>query len=105
MNGITDLYVKEEIMAQCESHFAEYLKKENDTTNKLTNDDLDLVRGQLDAIFDLIDDILFQFREQDLDDMEAYSHVIDQLIGYCILSKMNEVRLCNTIDLMLKEKE
>ena len=105
MNGITDLYVKEEIMAQCEASFAEYLKRENDKSGGLSDEDTVLIRGQLDALFEMMDNILIKAREEGIDEFTAYSTVVDQLIGYCIISKMNEVRLCNTIDLILKEKD
>ena len=105
VDGILDLYVKEEILSQCETSFIEYLKVENDKSGGLSDENMDLIKGQLDALFEMMDAIIIKAGNEGVNEFEAYSTIVDQLIGYCIISKMNEARLCNVIAQLIEDKE
>jgi len=99
--SIYDQYVKDRIMTECESYFIDYLKRAEVDHEKLNDQDIDIIENQLAYLLTLVDDVL---KEQE-EPMDAFSDIVDQLIGYCILGKMNEARLCNVINKMLEEKE
>lgn len=104
MAKLLDLYIKEELLRQCEVHFNEFLKEQG--SGYLTAEDYELIEDQIDYLFELIDKILKDHKNRNLDEMEAYAQIIDQLCGFCVLGKMNEARLCNIInDLTEKEDE
>jgi hypothetical protein len=96
-----DRYVKDRIMTECESYFIDYLKRAEVDHEKLSDDDISVIENQLDYLLTLVNNLLIKQEEP----MDAFSDIVDQLIGYCILGKMNEARLCDVINKMLEEKE
>lgn len=101
MDSILNHYFKEEIMAKCEAYFMKYLEDEGAEKEILSNADMQLVEKQLDYLLNMVDDLLAQ--DEDIND--AYANIVDHLVGFCILGKMNEARLCNIINKMLDEKD
>lgn len=95
MAKLLDLYIKEELIAQCTEHFKKFLAEQG--SGYLTDEDFELIGTQVDYIFELMDEIIKEFRDNGEDEIEAYAKIIDQLSGYLILGKMNEARLCNIL--------
>ena len=105
MAKLFDLYIKEELLKQCEEHFAKFLE-EQEGGGYITKEDYSLFEDQIDYLFEMMDNIIGDYKKRGLDEFEAYAQIIDQLCGYCVLGKMNEARLCNMLnDLMGKEDE
>jgi hypothetical protein len=94
MSSIYDLYLKNNIIAECTKHFKEYLKEQDAENEDLGPEDLEGISLQIDVIIKLIVDI---YREYD-EEADALAAIVDKLIGICILGKMNEARLCKILN-------
>jgi len=95
MDSIFDLYLRNDIMNRCESFFDEYLIEQGVPEEKLTEEDRKLVEQQVDAILDMITRIHL---ENEGSELTQASEVIDKLIGFCVVAKMNEARLCRLLN-------
>ena len=100
MPSIYDLYIRDNIMEICEAHFNEHLKDLNGPGEALTEEDRDFIRKQLDDLLTLISDTLGHYGTENL---EGYDDIIDKLVGFCIISKMNEARLSRIITSMTEK--
>ena len=89
-------------METCEAHFNEHLKDHNSLDEALTEEDRALIEKQVDDLLILISDTLKKYEPEDL---EAYDDIIDKLVGFCIISKMNEARLCGVINKLTEKDE
>lgn len=103
MPKLLDFYIKEELLIQCEKHFAKYLEDED--SGYLTEEDYKILEDQINFIFKLMDEIIADHKREGKEEMEAYSQIIDQLCGYLVLGKMNEARLCNILNDMMDGKD
>jgi len=77
-NSMFDMYLRDNVITTCETYFNSYLKKE----------------GQLDVILDMITEIHLENE----DEQEASNIVVDKLVSLCVVSKMNEARLCRLLN-------
>lgn len=105
MSGISDLYFREELIKQCEEHFETFIKEQGDEYNNLTDKDYKVVEEQVDFLFEMMDEVIQTHKNENKEEIDAYSQIIDQLCGYCVLSKMNEARLCNIINELIDRKD
>jgi hypothetical protein len=96
MTSMYDLFLNENIMTACESFFNGFLK-DGGIEGCLTEDDRAMVGSQVDYIIGMIEKIWVNSATAE----EGHTEIIDKLIGMCVVSKMNEARLCN----LLSEKE
>ena len=94
MSSLFDLYLRDNIMDTCEAYFNDYLRDEGVSNEKLNEDDRVVVGYQIDILIDMIERI---YKEYD-DEFESYGEMIDKLIGFCIVGKMNEARLCRLLN-------
>lgn len=95
MPGIYDLYIKSDIMENCEAFFKKYLDGEGVLHEGLTDENRETVGKQVDYILDMLTEIHIDHPD-DYD--KVTDEAIDKLIGMCILGKMNEARLCNLLN-------
>lgn len=100
MPSIYDLYIRDNVMEVCETHFNEHLKDQAVPGDSLTEEDRDFIRSQLDDLLTLISNTLASYGSENL---EGYDDIIDKLVGFCIISKMNEARLSRIITTMTEE--
>lgn len=101
MPSLFDLYLRNNIMSKCEEYFVDYLKSEGFEKEGLTNEDRKLIEDQVDTLLDMVEKIYLSYK----DESDGLLEIVDKLIGYCIVGKMNEARLCNTINKLIEEKE
>jgi len=94
MSSIFDLYLKESIMVACEAYFNDYLESEGVIEEALSDEERKTVSQQIDIIIDMMGRI---YKDHD-DEFEAYGEIVDKLIGFCIVAKMNEARLCRLLN-------
>lgn len=94
MSSVLDYYLKGNILRKCEEHFNAHLKEEGFEHEKLLPKERELMEKQLGYLLDMIVEISSQYE----DDFDGYAEIIDKLIGFCIISKMNECRLCRIIN-------
>jgi hypothetical protein len=97
--GIYDLYIKTKIMQRCESHFMNYLKDMGAENEALNDEDIKLIEKNLSYLMDMMAEIV----EEKGDNKDAYAEIIDNIIGFCIMGKMNEARLVRVINEKLKD--
>ena len=100
MPSIYDLYIRDNIMEICETHFNEHLEDQNVLAESLTEEDRNFIRKQLDDLLTLISDTLARYG---MENLEGYDDIIDKLVGFCIISKMNEARLSRIITSMTEK--
>jgi len=101
MSSIFDLYLKENIITSCEAYFNEYLEDENMPEEALNDEEREVVAQQVDIIINMIGRI---YKEYD-NEFEAYTEIVDKLIGFCVVSKMNEARLCRLLNKVTDGKD
>jgi hypothetical protein len=101
MASIFDLYLKDNIMINCEEYFMDYLESENFENESLTSEDRDLIENQVDNLLMIIEKTYLSFENE----TDALMEIIDKLIGFCIVGKMNEARLCNIINKLIEENK
>ncbi len=101
-NSIFDLYLKDNIITKCENYFNSYLKQEGIPHEGLNEKEREASYKQLDVILDMITEIQL---ENGGDTIEAADIVVDKLVGLCIVSKMNEARLCRLLNESQKDKD
>lgn len=94
MSSIYDQYLKDNIMTHCLDYFRKYLAEEEAVDEILTEEDQKLIYSQIDYIMDMIVRI---YREYD-DERDALAEIVDKLIGFCIVGKMNEARFCRLLN-------
>lgn len=95
MAGLYDLYIKNDIMENCEAFFNQYLKEEGVPEEGLTEDERELVGDQVDYLLDMMTKIHLDHPD---DYNEVTDTIIDKLIGMCVVAKMNEARLCRLLN-------
>lgn len=95
MVSIYDLYIKSDIMDTCESFFNSYLEEEGVVDEGLSEAERETVGDQVDHILDMITRI---HKQNPGDDGKSADEVVDKLIGYVVVAKMNEVRLCRLLN-------
>ena len=93
MSSIYDLYMKDNIMSHCEEYFREYLEKEDALDEDLTDTERDIIRLQIDSLTNMI----VRTYHNHEDESDALAEIVDQLIGFCIVGKMNELRFCRLL--------
>ena len=96
MSGLFDMYLRENILNKCEAFFMQYLEQEDAVDERLDEEDMKLVKVQLDYVLNMIQSILQEKGETE----DAYDEIVDKLVGLTIVSKMNEVRLCKILNKM-----
>jgi len=101
MPSIYDLYIRDNIMETCETYFNNHLEDYDILNESLTEEDRDLIRKEIDNMLIFI---AAQLKKFPPDSFEAYDDIIDKLVGFCVISKMNEVRLGRVIN-NLREKD
>jgi len=94
-NSIYDLYLKNDIMAACETYFNEYLKEEGVAHENLLEEERELVDRQVDFILSMITEIDLKHVG---DERAATEEIVDKLVSVCIVTKMNEARLCRLLN-------
>ncbi len=82
-------------MAACETYFNKYLKKEGVPFEGLIEEERELVGRQIDFILEMIAQISLKHGD---DDQAAADDVADKLVSLCIITKMNEARLCRLLN-------
>jgi hypothetical protein len=97
MSSIYDQYLKDNIMDNCLDYFRQYLTEEEAMDEILTEEDQELIYKQIDYIMDMI----VRIYNENEDERDALAEIVDKLIGFCIVGKMNEARFCR----LLNEKE
>lgn len=95
MAGLYDLYIKNDIMENCEAFFNQYLKEEGVPDEGLSEEERELVGHQVDFLLDMMTEI---HKENPDDYNEVTDTIIDKLIGMCVVAKMNESRLCRLLN-------
>jgi len=95
MPGLFDLYIKQDIMENCEAFFNNYLKEEDVPDEGLTEDERELVGKQVDYLLDMMTEIHLENPD---DYNEVTDTIIDKLIGMTVVAKMNEARLCRLLN-------
>lgn len=103
MSKITDFYLKEKLLRQCEKYFAEYIAEEG--SGYLTDEDYKMFEDQINFIFEMMDDIVIKYKKENEEEIDAYAQIIDQLCGFLVIGKMNEARLCNILNDIMDGKE
>jgi hypothetical protein len=94
MSSIYDMYLKDNIMAKCETYFNQHLKEQNAENENLTEEDREMVKKQIDSLLAMIVDIYTNNKVEE----NALAEIVDKLIGVCIVGKMNEARLCRLLN-------
>jgi len=94
-SSIYDLYIKNNIMAACETYFNKYLKKEGVPHEGLTEEERELVGRQIDFILEMITIINAKHGE---DEQASADDIVDKLVSICVIAKMNEARLCRLLN-------
>lgn len=94
MGSLFDMYLRSNIMSACETYFNDYLESEGLKEESLTEDDRTLIGEQIDAIIGMIERV---YKEYD-NKSEAYEDIVDKLIGFFVVAKMNESRLCKLLN-------
>lgn len=94
-NSIYDLYIKNDIMAACETYFNKYLKKEGVPHEGLTEEERELVSRQIDFILEMITRISAKHGDNE---QAAADDIADKLVSLCVIAKMNEARLCRLLN-------
>jgi len=93
-NSIYDMYLRDNVITTCETYFNSYLKKEVISYEGLSEEERELSYNQLDVILDMITEIHLENE----DEQEASNIVVDKLVSLCVVSKMNEARLCRLLN-------
>jgi len=93
-NSIYDMYLRDNVITTCETYFNSYLKKEGISYEGLSEEERELSYNQLDVILDMITEIHLENE----DEQEASNIVVDKLVSLCVVSKMNEARLCRLLN-------
>jgi hypothetical protein len=94
MSSMFDMFIEENIMITCENFFNSYLDDEDCSDDRLTEDERNMVRGQVGYVIGMIERI---WKENESEEA-AHTEIIDKLIGMCIVSKMNEARFCRLLN-------
>lgn len=95
MPGLYDLFIKSDIMENCEAFFNKYLQEEEVPDEGLTDAERELVGEQVDYLLDMMTRIHLEHPD---DYNEVTDTIIDKLIGMCVVAKMNEARLCRILN-------
>lgn len=98
--GLYDLYMRQNIFNYCAEYFDQYLKEEGSEEDQLTEEDVETVNDQIEFILNMIKEIYTKYD----DELKANDAIIDKLIGMCVVTKMNEVRLCRVLNEKIEDK-
>lgn len=99
MSSIFDMYLKNNIISKCEYFFNDYLQQEGVPDEKLTENELAFIEKQLDYLINMI----VRTYNKNEDECDALAEITDKLLGFCIVAKMNESRLCRLLNALNKE--
>ncbi len=82
-------------MATCETFFNKYLEKEGAAHEGLNEEEREIVGRQIDFILEMITRVSEKHGE---DEQRAADDIADKLVSLCIVTKMNEARLCRLLN-------
>lgn len=94
MASMLDMYMKNNIMTACEKYFNDFLKQEGVPGEALTEEEREQIGLQIDYLLTMIQDIYMSNE----DEIDAYTEIVDKLVGVSVLAKMNESRLCRLLN-------
>ena len=92
--SMLDMYMKNNIMTACEKYFNDFLEKEGVPDEALTEEEREQIELQVDYLLTMIQDIYTSHE----DEIDAYTEMVDKLVGVSVLAKMNEARLCRLLN-------
>lgn len=94
MSSIFDMYLKDSIISECEKFFNDYLKDEGVPEEGLTEGEWETIDKQVDYLIKIIQNIYAENENE----VDALTEIVDKFMGLCIVSKMNEARLCRILN-------
>jgi len=94
MASMFDMYMKNNIMTACEKYFNDFLEQEGLPEERLTEEEREQIGLQVDYLLSMIQDIYMSNE----DEVDAYTEIVDKLVGVSVLAKMNEARLCRLLN-------